>query len=143
MLKQTVSGQPCSALLMLKTLLLPALVPLTASLASATQFTSNDSCNFTFSLGELPEFRLPEAGPNSPGDVQLNVGNNIITRGWVEGQSEAQPREHGVRTKNIVNKREWCSALQKQRQQAPGNMNLFLFSPCHKVTILLFSCLSA
>lgn len=41
-------------------------------------------CNFTFSLGDLPNFRLPEAGPNSPGDVQLNVGNNIITRGWDE-----------------------------------------------------------
>ncbi|CAN0003807.1 unnamed protein product, partial [Hapterophycus canaliculatus] len=75
-------------------LLLALALLLTASLVSASQFTTTDSCNFTFNLGELPQFTLPEAGPNSPGDVQLNVGNNIITRGWVEGQSERNDSLH-------------------------------------------------
>lgn len=70
--------------LALAALLLLLLVPFT----SAFQYTTTDTCNFTFSLGELPNFRLPEAGPNSPGDVQLNAGNDIITRGWLEGDSE-------------------------------------------------------
>lgn len=61
-----------------------ALVALLPATVSASQFTTTDACNFTFSDGEMPNFRLPEAGPNSPGDVQLNLGNNIITRGWVE-----------------------------------------------------------
>eukprot|EP00903_Cladosiphon_okamuranus_P017428 g16052.t1 len=62
-----------------------ALLPLLlASSATASQFTTSAACNFTFSQGDLPNFRLPEAGPNSPGDVQLNVGNDIITRGWNE-----------------------------------------------------------
>lgn len=66
---------------------------LLVSSATASQFTNTSAvCNFTFSLGDLPNFRLPEAGPNSPGDVQLNVGNNIITRGWNESDSEYYQR---------------------------------------------------
>ncbi|CAN0093763.1 unnamed protein product, partial [Pylaiella littoralis] len=61
---------------------------LLVSFASASQYTTTETCNFTFSLGDLPNFRLPEAGPNSPGDVQLNAGNGIITEGWLEGDSE-------------------------------------------------------
>lgn len=47
--------------------------------ASAFQYVSNATCNFTFSQGDVPNFQLPEAGPNSPGDVQLNEGNLIVT----------------------------------------------------------------
>lgn len=66
-----------------------AMAPLLlVSFASASQYTTTETCNFTFSLGDLPNFRLPEAGPNSPGDVQLNAGNGIITEGWLEGDSE-------------------------------------------------------
>lgn len=67
---------------------LAVLLLLLVPFASAFQYTTTDTCNFTFSLGELPNFRLPEAGPNNPGDVQLNMGNDIITRGWLEGDSE-------------------------------------------------------
>ena len=66
---------------------------LLVSSATAYQFTNTSAvCNFTFSLDDLPNFRLPEAGPNSPGDVQLNVGNDIITRGWDESDGECHHR---------------------------------------------------
>ncbi|CAM9948309.1 unnamed protein product [Ectocarpus sp. 6 AP-2014] len=78
----TTSQYNCTAMLKKCCFALVALLPTTA--VSASQFTTTDACNFTFSDGQLPNFRLPEAGPNSPGDVQLNLGNNIITRGWVE-----------------------------------------------------------
>ena len=49
---------------------------------SAYQYVTTEECEFTFNNGELPIFVVPEAGPNSPGDAHLNVGNNMITRGW-------------------------------------------------------------
>lgn len=59
-------------------LLLPAVspVPFTAAL----QYTSNVVCNITFSDGSQPNFLLPEAGPNSPGDQQLNEDNPLVEK---------------------------------------------------------------
>ena len=53
-------------------------------LTSAYQYVTTEECEFTFNNGELPSFVVPEAGPNSPGDVHLSVGNSIISRGWDE-----------------------------------------------------------
>ncbi len=49
---------------------------------AAYQYVTTEECAFTFNNGDLPSFVAPEAGPNSPGDVHLNEGNEIITRGW-------------------------------------------------------------
>ena len=70
---------------MMKTLLSCslALAPLVC-FAAAHQYVTTEECEFTFNSGELPSFVVPEAGPNSPGDVHLNVGDDIITRGWDE-----------------------------------------------------------
>lgn len=65
--------------------LLLALTPL-APVASANVYISSAACNFTFSNGDVPNFQLPEAGPNSPGDVQLNEGNPIVPS-WGESES--------------------------------------------------------
>lgn len=83
---------------------LVALLPMTA--VSASQFTTTDACNFTFSDGELPNFRLPEAGPNSPGDVQLNIGNSIITRGWVEEDESESSSSTLLQSRRIKRERE-------------------------------------
>ena len=45
---------------------------------AAFQYTSDAVCGFTFSNGSKPYFLLPEAGPNSPGDQQLNEDNPIV-----------------------------------------------------------------
>lgn len=59
-------------------LLLPVVLPVLRFTSATQQHISNVTCEFTFSNGNKPNFLLPEAGPNSPGDQQLNEDNLII-----------------------------------------------------------------
>ena len=68
-------------------------------ITSSYQYVTTKECDFTFNNGELPSFVVPKAGPNSPGDVQLNVGNNMITRGRDEADGGLMGGWEGVEGK--------------------------------------------
>eukprot|EP01119_Soliformovum_irregulare_P001670 TRINITY_DN11406_c0_g1_i1.p1 TRINITY_DN11406_c0_g1~~TRINITY_DN11406_c0_g1_i1.p1 ORF type:complete len:222 (+),score=11.80 TRINITY_DN11406_c0_g1_i1:78-743(+) len=42
------------------------------------QFNGSNICCYKFQYPQIPSFNLPLPQPNSPGDIQLNVGNPII-----------------------------------------------------------------